>query len=58
MAVSVSSQTIPHYVVLSSPDVWNGQDEVQYFTYFDEAYQGYSASTISRRDELPFTPNE
>lgn len=50
--VSISRQQIPHYVVVYSPDFWNGPMTVEYFEY-DENETVFRPREADSPDELP-----
>lgn len=50
--VSISTQTVPTYVILYSPDFWQEPMYVDYFVY-DDKQDRFVQETASARDELP-----
>lgn len=50
--ISLSTTTVPHYILLLSPDFWDGQTEVDYFRRnVDE--EMYTAIGVTSRESLP-----
>lgn len=58
LPVSVSSSTIPYYIIFDSPDIWDGTTGVDYYQRSQEAHQGYQLHTATSREELPITPKD
>lgn len=55
VSVSISSQEIPHYVIIDSPDFWRVRGvQVTYYQLADEKV--YSSRVVASRGELPVTP--
>lgn len=50
--VSFSTETIPTYVILYSPDFWQEPMVVDYF-FYDSEREVFVSETASSRDELP-----
>lgn len=55
--VSISTGSVPHYVLILSPDFWDGQTEVDYLEY-DGDEEMYVAEGITSRESLPVAAEE
>lgn len=55
--VSVSLSTVPHYVIFDSPDIWDGETEVDYYVRSPEVDGGYRFEDTTDRSQLPITPD-
>lgn len=48
--VSIAIQSVPHYVIIESPDFWQEPMQVEYYVRMDS---NYSVEYATARDELP-----
>lgn len=51
--VSISSDEVPEYVILDSPDFYGGEVEVGYYTRRESTW---AEEIVDRREELPVQP--
>jgi hypothetical protein len=57
LTVSVSLSTVPYYVIVDSPDIWDGETDVDYYVRNENADGGYALRDTTKRSELPILPD-
>lgn len=57
-SISIELRTIPEYIIFDSPDFWDGDLSVAYYTRSEQAANGYQFHDTDDRDDLPVAPDQ